>query len=413
MPNVNLLPVISTASEAAYFILSNDGVVRRYKLDNLVNQVEQRMPGSYRTDQDLFTNTDVMFQSVSLWDQAGLLSSIEHRHGFQSSAYGSDGGAIDQADFLGSIRFGGFDGTNKTLVDTGISSAGVSVVATEGWSSDGPVTTKSGTGMSFFIQPVNTRLSESSRATFLNAITTSSSSAYPSITVLRLGSVLPYMSAPNYASTSSDGTTTFTSAGRTDMIFSAARVYHAGVPIEDTNPINSTVRATNEYTFVSSRRSNYTAAQQPIKQGDSLGVFNFKGYASTSTPSGVLSAVIRAHATSNFDTATPGSGLHFRTLSSSTGVLETNLDLQSEGNSYNSAYHRFADATGNGNTVVIQSGTVVFSNQTVQSTAYQGFTSVPTSSTSTGITGQMAYDANYFYICVYTNQWKRIAATDF
>jgi hypothetical protein len=33
----------------------------------------------------------------------------------------------------------------------------------------------------------------------------------------------------------------------------------------------------------------------------------------------------------------------------------------------------------------------------------------PASATATGITGQIAWDANYIYICTATNTWKRVA----
>jgi heme/copper-type cytochrome/quinol oxidase subunit 1 len=36
---------------------------------------------------------------------------------------------------------------------------------------------------------------------------------------------------------------------------------------------------------------------------------------------------------------------------------------------------------------------------------------VPTSSTSTGLTGQIAVDANYIYMCTSTNTWKRTPLT--
>ena len=39
--------------------------------------------------------------------------------------------------------------------------------------------------------------------------------------------------------------------------------------------------------------------------------------------------------------------------------------------------------------------------------------SVPVSSTDIGKTGQIAYDANYVYICVATNTWRRMAASTF
>jgi len=33
----------------------------------------------------------------------------------------------------------------------------------------------------------------------------------------------------------------------------------------------------------------------------------------------------------------------------------------------------------------------------------------PASATSTGIAGQIATDANYIYVCIATNTWKRVA----
>lgn len=33
----------------------------------------------------------------------------------------------------------------------------------------------------------------------------------------------------------------------------------------------------------------------------------------------------------------------------------------------------------------------------------------PVSATASGITGQVSFDANYFYVCVNTNTWKRVA----
>jgi len=53
-------------------------------------------------------------------------------------------------------------------------------------------------------------------------------------------------------------------------------------------------------------------------------------------------------------------------------------------------------------------------NQGAQGYQGQSFqTNVPTSSSSVGSIGQIAYDANYVYICVATNTWKRIPASTF
>ena len=54
------------------------------------------------------------------------------------------------------------------------------------------------------------------------------------------------------------------------------------------------------------------------------------------------------------------------------------------------------------------SNSILFSDSTVQTTAFQKV-SAPATSTSTGTAGQIAYDTNYIYICVGTNTWKRVA----
>ena len=75
----------------------------------------------------------------------------------------------------------------------------------------------------------------------------------------------------------------------------------------------------------------------------------------------------------------------------------------------------FATATIGGVTpVTVHDGGMTFNDGTSQYTAYPGFTvSIPSSSTSSGITGQLSFDSSYVYICVGPNQWKRIAASDF
>lgn len=37
---------------------------------------------------------------------------------------------------------------------------------------------------------------------------------------------------------------------------------------------------------------------------------------------------------------------------------------------------------------------------------------VPASSTAPGTAGNIAYDANYFYVCVAANTWRRVAIND-
>jgi hypothetical protein len=37
----------------------------------------------------------------------------------------------------------------------------------------------------------------------------------------------------------------------------------------------------------------------------------------------------------------------------------------------------------------------------------------PATSNATGIAGQIAYDANFLYLCIATNTWKRVPLTAF
>jgi hypothetical protein len=55
-------------------------------------------------------------------------------------------------------------------------------------------------------------------------------------------------------------------------------------------------------------------------------------------------------------------------------------------------------------------GTLTFPDSTVQTTAYTGLTPNGTkTSTATGTAGQTSFDSNYFYICISTNTWRRVA----
>ena len=173
MPNINLLPTINTATDNnSYFVVSDNGLVRRFKLENLVTQLQQAIPDANRTDQYLFTTTDVTFRSINLYDKAGNIGTNERLHGFQASAFHEDGSALKRTDYLGGVRFGGFDGKFNTLDDHGLSTAGISSIAIEDWENNSTSTIRAGSMMSFYIQPVKTQLSDSSRSTFLSAITT-------------------------------------------------------------------------------------------------------------------------------------------------------------------------------------------------------------------------------------------------
>lgn len=49
----------------------------------------------------------------------------------------------------------------------------------------------------------------------------------------------------------------------------------------------------------------------------------------------------------------------------------------------------------------------------VQTTFPGQFVAVPATSSSTGIPGQFSYNASFFYLCVASNSWRRIALATF
>lgn len=411
MPNINLVQTISTStSNRSYFVMSDNGLVRRFKVEDFVTELQQEILDVARTDQNLFKTSDVIFKSVSLLDRATVSNSGETEHGLSSNAYHGSGTAIQQLDLIGSYRFGGYDGRNNTILDNAISTAGINAIATENWNYSGSTSTNAGTGLIFYHQPVNTQLSTSSRVSFLSVYSVPSiTTATPSISVMKLGTV--QQSAYNTL-ISADSSATFSTHGRTDISVINSRMYQVGIPAEDTSTVNLSWLGTNAYTFVSGRSHTFSGYTQPIKQGDTLGSIVFKGITTSSNNQGVLTALIRAHATTDYSTSTQGSGMHFRTVSSSTSQLVTCLDIQPEGNIYASDYHRFVDSTYQ-NSLTIREGFIYFNDGSAQNTAYPGFTSVPAHSTSTGSIGQIAHDTDYIYLCIEQNRWKRILALDF
>lgn len=410
MPNINLLQTITTTTDNnSYFIVSDSGLARRFKYDNLVNQIRSSIPDSNRTDQNLFTTDDVTFRSVTTYDYAATANSTEIRHGFQSIGYHPGGTALEQRDIIGSLRFGGFDGNNNTILDNNLSTAGLLAFAAENWQNVGAKTSHAGTGISIYCQPTNTELTTSSRATVFS-VSSTGTNASQAVMFVRLGNV---PTEPHVITTASNGIATFTGPGRADVAFVNSRITQVGLPQEDPSPVNITLPGTNYYTFLTGRHHTYNGYKEPLKHDDTLGIMQFRGINTTTNDTGITVALIRAHTTCDYSSDNHGAGIHIRTMSSGTNAqLITSLDIQPEGHLHVSDFHKFynRDYT---NPLTITNGTIVFDNGSVQSTAYQGFTSVPASSSSAGITGQMACDSTYFYICIGTNQWKRIAASDF
>ncbi len=410
MPNINLLQTITTASNTdGYFVMSNSGLARRFRYNDLVSQLQQS--GLGRTNQDLYNTSEVTFKSVTIQDSASSIGDLETKHGFQTNYRNANGGAIRAGDFVGSLRFGGYDGNNNTLLDNAVSVAGVTSISLENWDFEGNQTIAAGTGISLYHQPVNTQLTTSTRVTVFSALSTVTSTLSQAVSVIRIGSSTIN---PLVVTTSSNGLATFIGNGRADLFFTTSRLHQTGVTSHDTSPINSTVTGTNSFMFVTSRYSNAPGLRQPLKNGDDIGVFIARAATSPNAVNfGEEVAGMGFDATSDYTPSVHGSLFYVRTCSTATDATPVRTFISSpEVSRYSSDVHTFTDSS-LGNPLVISSGTVVFGDSTVQNTAYPGFTSVPPSSNSPGTPGQMAHDNTYFYICVATNQWKRILAADF
>ena len=61
-------------------------------------------------------------------------------------------------------------------------------------------------------------------------------------------------------------------------------------------------------------------------------------------------------------------------------------------------------------------GTIVQALQSLNTTlltTFPNWVAVPATATSTGVAGQVAYDATHFYVCIATNTWVRAALATF
>jgi hypothetical protein len=108
----------------------------------------------------------------------------------------------------------------------------------------------------------------------------------------------------------------------------------------------------------------------------------------------------------------------FRTLANGTsaqrmGVLRFDSGVDngpSLSNAVSMKYFPTTSAESNGTYYEFATTGLRFPDTTVQSTAYTGL--IPNStkaSTATGTAGQTSFDSNYFYVCIATNTWRRVA----
>lgn len=87
------------------------------------------------------------------------------------------------------------------------------------------------------------------------------------------------------------------------------------------------------------------------------------------------------------------------------------LNLGSTAKNWNNVYIKTLYANGsvgsNGHTLYSNGSASYWASPTIQKV------SVPANSTASGTTNQIAWDSNTLYICVSTNQWKKVDLTSF
>jgi Bacteriophage T4 gp9/10-like protein len=91
----------------------------------------------------------------------------------------------------------------------------------------------------------------------------------------------------------------------------------------------------------------------------------------------------------------------------------TGDSVRSAGTKINANINELYTALGNGTTLTVATvaKTGSYADLTGKPPTAPELVAPPLTSTSAGTTGQISWDANYIYICVNTNTWKRVALT--
>jgi hypothetical protein len=435
MPNINSLPSITAPSSGTYIIVSDNGFARRLPYTQITDSFNNTVIGDNRTDQPLFSTSSVSFNNITLVDNS--TSTFQLRHGFTTFAKSHMAGPLLKFDSLGQVRFVGYDGVNQPS-DTTFPSFLLGTFAIEDFAGVSGRTNNGGAGWQISVQPSGTQMSDQSRQRmifggFPSGPNISGPEPLPPLGLLRFGSGIDGAFPTLVTST---GTNMQPGFGKTLIEFINSSVGIFGVTSSDTSPENDTVTGTNFISIYTGRTSSIGSRHTPIKNNDSLGGIVFNGAASTGTTSTsnyghVRVGAIVANAIEDFGPGNDAINLVFQTNNVSASPNKTKLLLSEPVNNYTSNNHSFKTVNQtsvldissslttmfNGAFQFHSTGTMVFPDSTVQTTAYTGnaprSVAVPTSSSSSGTVGDVAWDQAYVYICVDTNTWRRTVATGF
>jgi hypothetical protein len=245
MPNINLLQAITSATSSTFLVVSDEGVARRLNFSGISSQIEQNFTTGVRTDQNLYTTSTVQFVGQSLRGEAGQYyirpaESIGYVFDYYNNTRANPT-AIKLGDTLGSVRFGGYDGTRYIGFDRKSSVVEWLAFASEDFESSANTVTNAGSSWTINYQPPGTKLEFLSRQRIITGtwrnragLSLTSGNPQPATAQLIIGSGQGPTTSTNTPILSSDfGNDRYKGYGATAVDFLLATVTQIGVTEQD------------------------------------------------------------------------------------------------------------------------------------------------------------------------------------
>ena len=380
-------------------------------------------------------------------------------------------------DTLGAIYIGGYNGTGWHKSDTDISAGSLVFWANEDFNSNSIYTINAGTNFTLSTQPSSIKLTSISKMRWLSQYWSTITNTNLSLNNITIGATaspilelydsstfyqgfgktnVNFNNAPvtingvtdrDFASFSGSingvilSVNTVTSGvislGQqiygnnvttgtyilTEGLFTGTYFLNVGSVAENINmtagPDNNTLLDTNKLIIQGSRRSGVDNRQNALHNGDSIGKIEFNGQSNNNSISSSATTVgnLAFQTLEHYTTSAAGSRFYLSTINSGTTVLSEKLSIDDKNAILTSDAITFKNISGTTLLSVSSSTTMVnnltFPNGTVQTTGYNFVTGIPSSSTSTGIKGQIAITGTNMYLCIGTNSWLRFAGSTF
>jgi len=232
--------------------------------------------------------------------------------------------ALATNNVVGTLSFGGYDGTRFTATEAGAGSLQLFGLASGAWTHDGTYTTNAGSTATLRNQPQDLRLTSNSRQNIFNSTWTTVASAPPTQNVV--------WNSPTMTTQYDTVGTTYNGHGKQAHTFFHPTISIFGVPSQDTGADNTNITGTNIVNFYANRQSGWSGRRDNVLSGDTLASINVFGQTGTnSTGVGSQAGTIAFTAAENFGVSNRGSTLTLQTGNIGTNTLATRLSLSSTG----------------------------------------------------------------------------------